>query len=398
MADSWQRLGIVMAGLGDARENAYRERLGNNLALGRQGATLSRDLMENASLEQGLGDALMAQGYSPEEAAVVVEASRAKAGSDFAAVMQGLGRRQEQQFRQDAVNAATSGDWNSANANLFGVASGPQELAAVQGDTLLGNRFVVGGDSRGPTDIGRSRISTMAAQARASDASAASSHASAARTRQGMGIDAAKFGLERSGQWNPGGKTGAGGAGGKPLSAPVVLQLTKDAGKLQNLQSLGAGFKEDYAGSPLIGDIENRLGRMGWTGGLTGATEGQAEWWQQYDRYKNEVRNELFGASLTEGEQRAFEQADISPGMDPRIVKQNLAKQQQIIEQGLQRKGRVWAAQGYNTDAIAEATGIPLAPAGLGDRAVTSPAPVARPATPAPGARRRYNPATGRIE
>jgi hypothetical protein len=98
------------------------------------------------------------------------------------------------------------------------------------------------------------------------------------------------------------------------------------------------------------------LGRLG----APGVTKGQPEWWQQYDRYKNEVRNELFGASLTAGEQAAFEAADITPNMSPAVVRKNLAKQAQLIQQGLQRKGKTWSAQGYNREAIQEATGVEL--------------------------------------
>lgn len=147
------------------------------------------------------------------------------------------------------------------------------------------------------------------------------------------------------------------GAVGKPLTQGVVTDLTKDAGKLDNLENLVATFKDDYAGNVVGGSIENLAGRLG--GERVGAaTPGQADWWQQYDRYKNEVRNELFGASLTAGEQAAFEAADVIPNMDPKVARKNLATQREIIRKGLERKGRTWAAQGYNREAISEATGL----------------------------------------
>lgn len=144
--------------------------------------------------------------------------------------------------------------------------------------------------------------------------------------------------------------------GGKALTQGTVNGLTKDAGKLDNLRELTSRFKSDFAGNTVTGGAENIAGRLG----LPGATPGQADWWQQYDRYKNEVRNELFGASLTAGEQAAFEAADITPKMDPSRVKTNMVKQAEIIEKALRRKGRVWAAQGYNRAAIEEATGISM--------------------------------------
>lgn len=119
--------------------------------------------------------------------------------------------------RSSARDAALGGNWEGANANLMAVANGPQELGAVQGQNLLQNRFKEGGGGISTTEQGRAGIAADAARAAASYASANSSNASAARTRQAAGIDAAKFGLERSGQWNPGGKSaGTLGDSGKP--------------------------------------------------------------------------------------------------------------------------------------------------------------------------------------
>lgn len=143
-------------------------------------------------------------------------------------------------------------------------------------------------------------------------------------------------------------------AQGRPLPANIVTKLSSDSGKLANLGELQRSFQNDFAGSGFGGGAENLAGRLG----LPGATPGQAEWWQQYDRYKNEVRNELFGASLTEGEQRAFEAADITPNMGPEVLRRNLAKQSEVIQKGLERQARTWGAQGYNREAIREATGV----------------------------------------
>lgn len=135
---------------------------------------------------------------------------------------------------------------------------------------------------------------------------------------------------------------------GKPLPAPVVAKLTKQAGIYDNTQSLIAGFKDDYAGNVVTGGLENTAGRLG----LPGATPGQADWWQQYDRQKNEVRNLLFGSALTPSEQAAFEQADIQPNMAPARIRTNLKMQADIVRRGLDRQGKVWKAQGFNTEAI----------------------------------------------
>lgn len=150
------------------------------------------------------------------------------------------------------------------------------------------------------------------------------------------------------------------GTVGRALTQGTVNELTKDAGRLDNLTGLAATFTDDYAGNVLGGDVENFAGRNLPFG--IGATPGQAEWWQQYDRLKNQVRNELFGASLTAGEKAAFEAADINPNLRPEVIRDNLAAQRKIIQGALERKAKTWAAQGYNPEAIRVASGIDVAP------------------------------------
>lgn len=145
-------------------------------------------------------------------------------------------------------------------------------------------------------------------------------------------------------------------AAGKPLPAGTVEKLANDSGKLSNLQELAGGFDDKYAGNMVGGSAENLAGRLG----LPGSTPGQSEWWQQYDRYKNEIRNELFGASLTEGEKAAFAAADVDPNMKPSVIRANLKKQADVMSRVLTRKAQTWAAQGYDREAIEAATGAQL--------------------------------------
>lgn len=165
--------------------------------------------------------------------------------------------------------------------------------------------------------------------------------------------------------------------GGKALPQGTVEKLTGEAEKLVNLTELAGGFSDKYAGYKFGGSVANAAGRLG----IGEAADGQAQWWQQYDRHKNVVRNELFGASLTEGEKQAFEAADVNPNMSAAVIRQNLAKQQQILRRALKRKADVWRAQGYNADAINAATGMDATAPATGT-----------------GRKLRFNPKTGKIE
>lgn len=188
----------------------------------------------------------------------------------------------------------------------------------------------------------------------------AAADARAARERSTWGNAPAGYRFNASGNLEriPGGPQEA----GRALPPNVVTKLTKQASVYDNNADLLSSFDDGFAGNVIGGGLENFAGRVG--GERVGiATKGQADWWQQYDRQKNIVRNELFGSALTPSEQKAFEAADINPNMDPARIRANLRMQQQIIERGLARQAQVWRAQGYNVDAIAAAT-TPSAPTG----------------------------------
>lgn len=379
--DSWRRLGIVIGGMGNAADDAYRERLSGNLTLGQKGTTLQRGQMELEGLV-GLGDRLVSAGMTPEQAAVVSAAAYSNSGSDISAALEGLGKAQQQRFRQGSVDEALGGDWDRANAYRMGLDPGPTALAAIQGDMLLGNRFVEGGDMRGPTAIGGQRISTMQAQSRASDASAANSYASAARTRQSTGIDAAEFGLKRAGQWNPGG-TAATGAKPIPVGALNKLLDVEDAlGATEALNTIIQKHSSRLANGELdLGPMDSLLARGRTAAGM--ATDGDVainEWNADLTRIVNESLRLNKGVQTEGDAQRAAN--ELMSASDPRTAARalrRLAEFNTLAVQLQQRKaGLIRGNYGQ---------GQP----GIGDRAVAPPAA-------APAARRRFNPATGRIE
>lgn len=145
--------------------------------------------------------------------------------------------------RSGARDSALGGDWAGANANLMAVANGPQELAAVQGQNLLNNRFVPGAGGISTTDQGRAGMAADAARARASDASAASSYASAARTKQAMTLDRADV-------------LGSGATRGGGGKAPSGYRWLPDGG-LQAIPG-GPADKPAGAGGEAGGDLNPR--------------------------------------------------------------------------------------------------------------------------------------------
>ncbi len=133
---------------------------------------------------------------------------------------------------------------------------------------------------------------------------------------------------------------------GTALPRPVVNDLMTKATTIDGYERLISKFNDDYAGQPLgIGRARNLQGR-------TFGDNGQAQWWQDYDSQANVVRNELFGSALSAGEQAAWEQAAINPGMKPSQIKQNIARQNEIVRTGLGRLADTYRAGGYNQNQI----------------------------------------------
>lgn len=186
------------------------------------------------------------------------------------------------------------------------------------------------------------------------------------------------------------------------MSISDITKLSDEGGKFSQVAGFGDTFKPEYAGYKVkaIGEMANLAGRN-LPAGMVGENVAKgADWWQGYDRYKNVIRNDLFGSALTKSEITAFEAADITPGMDPAQIQKNLTRQKSIIETGLTRKASAMIEAGYEPKAIASAYGLDLAKLGIDPAGkkgkpaapTAAPAPVAATYTPAAVAALKANP------
>ncbi len=135
-----------------------------------------------------------------------------------------LGEGQDAIMRQAVYDRATSGDLGGAGAASLGLTTKPLEMTKIAGDVAY-NPYAQPDQTVNVTPLGEAAIGQRRASAASSYASANNSNASAARTRQAAGIDAAKFGLERSGQWNPGGKANGSTLGDGGANSPLGSDL-----------------------------------------------------------------------------------------------------------------------------------------------------------------------------
>jgi hypothetical protein len=115
----------------------------------------------------------------------------------------------------------------------------------------------------------------------------------------------------------------------KPLTSGEVNKITDIDTSLGTQKRLKETFDDKYAGYKLQmgGELANVIGSK-----FGGDNQAQAEWWASHAANDNIARNALFGASLTAGEQKAWEKTSINPGMSPSMIRNRMAEREALID------------------------------------------------------------------
>ena len=138
---------------------------------------------------------------------------------------------------------------------------------------------------------------------------------------------------------------------GRPLGREGE-KLSGQVDQYDLLKTAAMNYKPDFAGNSIGGEMEN------WGQGLFGSgTPGQREWWSNFRSFDNLYRNELFGASLTDGEKQAYAETTVNPSMDPEQVRMNVNRRAEIIRSSLERRTDRLRAGGYNEDEVQASVG-----------------------------------------
>ena len=130
----------------------------------------------------------------------------------------------------------------------------------------------------------------------------------------------------------------------KPVPQKVVADLTTLANQVDNIESVTSSFDDSYAGR--TGQAMNLAGKVSPWG--TEATN----WWKDYEKRAALVeRHDTFGTALSAGEQTAWKNATIEPGMPAETVRHNLEVRQELArkmyDNALVRQNNASAGQ-YN--------------------------------------------------
>jgi hypothetical protein len=136
---------------------------------------------------------------------------------------------------------------------------------------------------------------------------------------------------------------------GKTLPAGQVEKLTKNQTAAGNYENLADSFKDEWAGSPLLANAQNAMGRF-----VGAGYEDQANWWQRYQSQTNEVRNQLFGSALTMTERDAFDRANVVPGMKASEIKKRLGQQAEAAAKAARKLTENYGKAGYNVAGFLE--------------------------------------------
>jgi len=146
------------------------------------------------------------------------------------------------------------------------------------------------------------------------------------------------------------------------LPANEIEKLSSEAENIAQMSDLVSSFKPAFSGLGSRGG--NMLAAIGFGDETQNA---QHDWWQSMEAVDNVVRNQLFGASLTAGEQMAWERTTVTPNMSPERINANLKRREAILKRALDRKVKVLGAAGYKADiGGALNSGMPVTPAASG--------------------------------
>lgn len=136
-----------------------------------------------------------------------------------------------------------------------------------------------------------------------------------------------------------------GGSANKTLTSGEVDKITGLDESLGTQQRLAQTFKPEYAnyGSNLLGSAANMIGSR-----FSDKLQPQAEWWAAQEANDNVMRNKLFGASLTKGEQEAWDRTSIKPGMSDKMITERMAERAALIEAQRNTRLENLGRAGYN--------------------------------------------------
>jgi len=147
---------------------------------------------------------------------------------------------------------------------------------------------------------------------------------------------------------------------GRPLPPNAINQISTQSDSVSQLKRLKDNAKDSYFGFGFdtIGEAAIAVRQRSDKPEMVEFSQ----WWQDYQTYKNKMRNDLFGSALTATEKNEFEKAVVTPKMSATQAKANLKRQADAAETAFNKLATAYEKAGYSKSTIES-----LRPVSIGD-------------------------------
>lgn len=153
-----------------------------------------------------------------------------------------------------------------------------------------------------------------------------------------------------------GNKVVEGGMAPKAIPTRAADDLMKKASTYDASKSLKNDFRPEYT----------NLGVAGFGGDQVlalkkkyGDNDPAVQWWTAYNEKAGQIRNKLYGASLTPNEIAEWLKIAVNPNMNGTTIQANLERQRQLEENAMFRAVGSLKGSGYSEESISGSTGYP---------------------------------------
>jgi len=141
---------------------------------------------------------------------------------------------------------------------------------------------------------------------------------------------------------------------GRGTPAQEAAKIGTAIANMRSFVDLARRFRKEYSGDwkdriAVVAGMEDAAALIS---RMYGSSPAAAAWWQKYFSLIARIRNALFGASLTDGESRAFQQIKASLGDKPAMLLQIIRQQAEEAYNEARGKAEGLKAAGFNADGL----------------------------------------------
>lgn len=131
----------------------------------------------------------------------------------------------------------------------------------------------------------------------------------------------------------------------------IVTEINDKVKGLDRYTQLINSFDPSYAGSYVLGPTMSRLYERG------GVNLDRVNWWKNFKEMDAKLRHEIFGATLTGNEQKAWDQITVSENSNPAAVINEMRRRMSVMKNHIDNDVQGYTQQGWDVREIAPGVG-----------------------------------------